>query len=1492
MNETLQDFVLQGFCASGWSLDRQIDFEPIAKRDVVGIAPFVVPTPSVVSVPSSTGRMQRDFTFVEPSSGSLNIGRDAVDFSFAPDVPIRGDNLTLFAAGFDAVDFGQPETWLFDTLVSGNGFQAAFFGKPKLVNRNQVVSPKSWAGMVFGRGRIWNVSQSLVPKGLDATQWGSLNLSPRFVYLRGLDSAIFGRGTIFNANQYVQAIGLDALACGYSRFISMRRVLDAAGFSAGTVGQFSRVSERVRGLHTQGYDASELGIASMSGGVRTIAPPSLPFMVGYTRQIGNIRAWADGEANIPVNKTINERYSVWSFGWLGIATIANRNQRVRLDGLDALAMGGAYVAEPVQMIETRGFDATEWGWVYRWANEKLPRTWDNPALSSWQKDYWGNKPNWTSGLTVFNDKRPIWVRGFDEALDGVGLTAQSRVSKPLIAFDKRVIAPHGFDALGMRQYGYNGNGYLVGRTEYYTIGGGRLTVFGQTVVSNLRLKQITANGWNAQQFGRGDISLRKLGVNGFDAAVLGAAKVGGGLFQGFDATEWGIAWISHAVRTISGSLNDAAALGVPSLRDTRLLASSVVEAGVFGDIRVANRNRTLAAKSVEWTERVSEWASVRLTDRWLTLSGFETFAMGKPDVQLWIRTIYADSVGKTDVFAIGMVADRVRTLHVGAFVATEFGVSTWQREPILPPKGFVATEFGQPEIYNRNKFVRTGNFDFTQMGGGTVVDYFSRWIKAEDKGIDAAQWGMAWLSHDRRALAMRGIDTEQVGKAWVSFGAREIVPTGFLAQDFRLPKIGGTQMIVPESWDSASWGERIIPARRLLDSLLGFDTAIWGQTCVFNRLQTVVPNGFELVDKFGHTAIWLMRQYVRQIHDDLGGLAPPVWDGWTSIANRNKMLVAFGIVPSRVAEPTIHNAARVLAAVGFDVAQVGKQMIAFRVRGYRLDGIEPVRISDWHSVHNAARVLSPFGIAPEVFRQPEIYNTRREYRWITVGDGAQYGTAMVDFAVRELVPYQGIMPEYVPMPTVFNLRQDVRVNGFDALAVGAMEAAIHWNIIAPKTHFQAAFGWVDIRNVTPELHFTGKDMVECGVPYIGLWTRYLGQPESINDGAVGVPVIGDRRKTLLPAGWLSWHFGWTNVWHLTTPVHYSRVIYPPSIFKRLDDFGTPDLHKNTLEASGIAAMKVGEPSVWSNTVRVDIGIGTDGVGEPSFILRRRVLDLHDRGIAAELGYGQPVLSPMTIWCRGDAPSQAKNNHKGVWHAIDAYEWQKFGTPKLMLRGTQVVRTYGLDRLRLGGVVIENWRRYIAPTGWHNGRLGWVIVGDGTQSLVQFHAPDVSVFGAHQVGFVASRDKRVLVRGWHDGLLGKPWVSLWRQNVLVRGWQSMVFGSSRESSTAYMPQTLAVYFPKPVLPAHWDSAAFGQTRIGLFTRTVSPNGWDSLVSEYDVMNFKARMRVSRGGRTVAAQGVRVQGMASAAWGMADVSHRVRYIRPDGFMDNFRKGVANV
>ena len=62
-----------------------------------------------------------------------------------------------------------------------------------------------------------------------------------------------------------------------------------------------------------------------------------------------------------------------------------------------------------------------------------------------------------------------------------------------------------------------------------------------------------------------------------------------------------------------------------------------------------------------------------------------------------------------------------------------------------------------------------------------------------------------------------------------------------------------------------------------------------------------------------------------------------------------------------------------------------------------------------------------------------------------------------------------------------------------------------------------------------------------------------------------------------------------------------------------------------------------------------------------------------------------------------------------------------------------------------------------------------------------------------------------------------------------------------------------------------------------------------IMEYDYTAFDKRMRVTRNNIPIATKQLIVAGIDGCTFGTPDVKLGVRYIRPDGNTDNFRKGV---
>ena len=311
-----------------------------------------------------------------------------------------------------------------------------------------------------------------------------------------------------------------------------------------------------------------------------------------------------------------------------------------------------------------------------------------------------------------------------------------------------------------------------------------------------------------------------------------------------------------------------------------------------------------------------------------------------------------------------------------------------------------------------------------------------------------------------------------------------------------------------------------------------------------------------------------------------------------------------------------------------------------------------------------------------------------------------------------------------------------------------------------------------------------------------------------------------------------------------------------------------------------------------NLIWVEQGIATEFTGTPEISLLNRVVSV-DEGIFDD-DYGTPAISPHTIWCRHDTPNQAKDNHKGAaWHDVDSCT---LGEPHIRLAQDGHLHHVSADsNLYVGFPDVSLKRRYIAPVGARPFRMGWVTVGDGTQFVEQFDGDDGMAFGQHRVSFPEDERSNVLRPAGISTLdLGVADVSLWVREVQAKGWDSQSLGYSRGSVYEYMPQSLHVGFPMPVMPQGNDMAMFGETWVSWLHRPIYPVGFDPLLMEYDYWDFDKRLRVTKteaNGFTPPiplARSIGVVGFDGFEQGVGNVSNKVQYIRPDGYADQFRKG----
>jgi hypothetical protein len=208
----------------------------------------------------------------------------------------------------------------------------------------------------------------------------------------------------------------------------------------------------------------------------------------------------------------------------------------------------------------------------------------------------------------------------------------------------------------------------------------------------------------------------------------------------------------------------------------------------------------------------------------------------------------------------------------------------------------------------------------------------------------------------------------------------------------------------------------------------------------------------------------------------------------------------------------------------------------------------------------------------------------------------------------------------------------------------------------------------------------------------------------------------------------------------------------------------------------------------------------------------------------------------------------------------------------------------------GTASVQLHRRYLEPAGMQAYRMGWVIVGDGTQFVKQFGGADMQVFGQTAVArgpYLGPQTVKPV--GLVPPDFGVTWISLLHRSFPLIGFNALGMGSSR-GDPPYQWQSLHVGPLMPTIPSGFDAKLFGSAWISLRIRGLEPLGFEAFASEYDPENFAARMHVRNAfmppgpaTRTLAPVGVDLP-----ALGVPNAKPAVHFIRPDGNADQYRKG----
>lgn len=1046
--------------------------------------------------------------------------------------------------------------------------------------------------------------------------------------------------------------------------------------------------------------------------------------------------------------------------------------------------------------------------------------------------------------------------------------------------------------------------YVLGGVKYVAPNGLVATRYGQHEVINPTADQTAlTSGIAPPSFPRPSVSPRIIYPAGLAAWRIGTPWVQRNPSPaGFVATDYGLPWVSYGTRHLYPSGPAQSDYGFPRVwdRNTRVYPQSVLRSAVFGDAAIINRSHVIRVQGDDFLG-VSPWATVESNRRGVLAAGWDASLFGAGTLENATPSFAPHGF---DAAAMGTpaIGYRVRYLWVPGQQLVSYGRPTVTRTPSIEPKGFTG-ESGTPTVWFSVRNLDAPGYIASRYGEATV------WFRQRPTrldGFDSLRFSTsARVEHGVRELLAQGANQARYGSVRIANANRTIAPEGIFEDFAHEHMVGGDRWLKPLGFDASAFGSRIIPEIQAVYPL-GFSNP-YGWPTVYNQTQIAYPGGFttghEPADQWGRARVFNLVQHITMHFDPDSHLNPPAWPQWTKIENRNKVMGVTGTLMERVPAPYIFNNARPLFPRAIEAPsqpsyyQAG--MVAYRIRRFTLEGVEAPYLSSWSRVYNDAFVIRPAGFDTHLSGQAALENTRRYFNRIGAFDAAVFGLPMVADRIRTLT-FEGrytIGSPLIHLPEVKLYTRYVDAIGSDMSGIGLSSLSIHWRIITPRWTHRDFFGFADLRNLTPEVRTRGRAADEYGNPLVRLEWRPV-KPDGSNMQLFGRAGIADRDRKVFVSG--------LNAGAIGDKLRVIKMGAPPyseQNISLLDDFGIeipqgqvpwPGLNQFVLYARGFESDRYGTPAVKINGATIEAGIREDDYGVPSVRLKNRVVTVAPW--TGPIYQPSPAsITPHTIWAVKEAPQQAKDNHPvrtlhyvGEVLVANGYpSGERFGRTRISTylgrinpSSLGIESAYGRPRLQLR-------TRYIQVPGLQAYRVGYALVSDGNQKIVQFAAADTQVFGrlavarAPYVGPIGGKGLASLSIGAHR-------VEFFHRQLWPQGHDSQRLGTRRAGDSPYMWQGLRVGPLMPTIPNGFQADLHGEPWVSFRVRDVAIQGFDAFLSEYELEAFDKRMRVTRREQPRPAHTVAPVGIFATEFAASDVKPGVHFIRPDGNADQYRKG----
>lgn len=904
-------------------------------------------------------------------------------------------------------------------------------------------------------------------------------------------------------------------------------------------------------------------------------------------------------------------------------------------------------------------------------------------------------------------------------------------------------------------------------------------------------------------------------------------------------------------------------------------------------------------------------------NRYVRLGGYAAGAYGRPVVYNTLSIIRVTGINS---FAAGQTS----AMNLRRYVAPQGlnyslfgGIKVENKICYLKTLGHSSLAFGTARIESLRAFIHPSGLNALKVGSNRIS------FNLQGAKIRQEKEHTLWGDKTFIAFALRHVEANSTvnmakyGQAWIAYNPRYIAPRGLFEQFPSNHQIGMSRSVGMLGHDSARFGSRIIPENQSLYPQ-GFST-LFGGARIYNYVQRVYLKGFltagETYDhRWGRPELFNSTQYIAPFHYESDKTTGKwVYGDYSTkeplqIFNRNRKVQTYGTLMQKFGYADVINKARVVHPVGIVShieANASKTMLAQAIRPFKIPGIEPPHLSNNHIVWLSGKRYNIPGARFDLFGSVHVENTRRIYRFISLGEQSLFGQAMISHAIRSvrIQSDYSIAAPVIPMPEVKLGVRYLEPRSIDSVRYGNIFVEERFTKIFPRWVLVDRVGEPQIRNKTPQLRARGISMDEYGLPYIGLYTRGLNV-EGLNSQIFGRTTIADTKQTV---DFLGYGIGKPEL----TKTHKIEIIgagnhIPRRIQMRgieTENFDDGKVHKITQNVirpeSKLPMTEFGGTVVTANTIRVEPGYWEILMGTPSISNKNRrifVSEFKDVFQPSKLS-----LSPHTIYAGiVNPPQQAIDNHVEPLlplHPIDGLDAKGhlketgviFGTPDIS-HFKRTIYLHGSDMSKFGDFNPKLITLFIRPKGLNSFRMG-MIAPIGSQYISFRKGLDSSVFGNVLVNHVEQKNRTIKLQG-NDWLeFGKNEIQLLNRNIYPTGINSLQAGTKKDNDKPYMWQGLRIGAHIPTSVGGGDQSMFGLAWVSLRVRELKPIGLDyALVNVYDYSEFDLRMRVVRGisPDQKPTQQINPLGFNATMFNASNIKNRVHFIRPDGNSEQYRKG----